>query len=109
MAGISVSIGNQLTRMSLAAAGAKKYAAQLPKETAKLGSSLGKDHAEILALNAKQEGIKAQLAKITQEINARLKSAGVTRAKVVRMAEATFGPKAAEISEFRPKTEGKVK
>lgn len=105
----SNAIGNKLSRIALAVGGAKKYAAQLPKEAVALSKGLEADQKTITDLNVKQEGLKSELAKTTLAITTALKGADVARAKVVRLAEATFGPNAPEIKEFRPATEGKVK
>ena len=104
----SKSIGNQQSLFALAVAGAKKYASQLPKEVAVIAKELDADGKKIAEQNAKQESAKAELAKATAALNVTVKAAQKKRAKIVRMAEATFGPSAAEIKEFRPATEGKV-
>jgi chromosome segregation ATPase len=108
MAANSNAIGNKLSRMALATAGAKKYVAKLPQEAQPLAVELGKLQQTISDLNAQQEGLKAELAKTTKAITDQLKQGDVQRAKIVRLAEATFGPKSIELKEFRPATEGKV-
>lgn len=106
--GDSNSIGNKVMRMNLAVAGAQKYAKQLPKEAAPLAVTVQKSQATVTQLNQQQEGIKAELAKITKAIQDELKVGDTARGKIVKLAEATFGPKAIELKEFRPATEGKV-
>ncbi len=108
MAKPSRSIGNQQNLFALASAAAKKYAGQLPKEVAALAAGLEADSKVIATQNAKQESLKAELAKASEALKASVKAATLKRAKIVRMAEATFGPSGKEIREFRPATEGKV-
>ena len=104
----STSMGNILSRGKLAVAGATKYAGQLPPVATEAAKALLADIGDLETLNAKQEGAKAELKKLTAAVNAKASAVVANRAKIVRLAEATFGPKGAEIKEFRPTTEGKV-
>jgi uncharacterized membrane protein YqiK len=108
MARQSTSIANQQNLFKLAVAGAKKYATQLPKEVQAIAKGLADDESQVATLNAQQESAKAELAKLSLKLKAAAKEATVKRAKIVRMAEATFGPNAPELKEFRPATEGRV-
>lgn len=108
MAKSSKSLANQRAQFELTIAGAKKYAAQLPKEIQPVIKGLEADAAEIGAINTKQEAAKAQLAALTGELRAKVKAATAKRTKVMRQAEATFGIGAPEMKDFRSATDGKL-
>jgi hypothetical protein len=109
MAGASNAIGNQVSRMQLAVDGAKSFSSKLPKEAGVAASALAKQVATISKLNAKQEEAKRVLAETTKLLAAEIKAAQANRGKIVKLAEATFGSRGAELRQFRPATEGKVR
>ena len=102
-----MSLAEQVSRNDLAVAGAKTHAAKLPKEVKPIAASLAKRNPNILALNAKQEKLKQELAALTAAINAELTAASRDRAKIIKAAEFTFGAQSLEIKMFRPVTEGR--
>jgi len=104
----SKSTATEIARNRLAIAGAKSHAAELPKEAGAARGQLEKLHLEIQELDDSQEKAKKELAKTTKQLGTAILAATVQRGKIVRLAEATFGPKAVEMREFRPTTQGKV-
>jgi septal ring factor EnvC (AmiA/AmiB activator) len=98
-----------LNDINLVVQAAKTYAKELPAETAKIAKELGTVHADLLAQNAAQEKAKQDLAKLTEKLKAGLKDAEQQRARIIRYAEATFGPRDPRVQSFRPKTEGTKK
>ncbi|MGC4122694.1 MAG: hypothetical protein QM765_50610 [Myxococcales bacterium] len=106
--GVSNSIGNQINRFKLAVEGAKTHSNDLPKEVATLAATLATNAAAIEALNAKQEDLKQQLAATTAKLQAALKESQGQRTRIVRFAEATFGPTDKRLKSFRPAAEGKI-
>ncbi len=108
MANSSKSLANQRAQFELAAAGAKKHAAQLPKEVQVVVKGLEQENAELGVLNTKQEALKADLVALTKQLRDKAKSANAKRTKVVRQAEATFGIGAVELRDFRSATDGKI-
>lgn len=98
-----------LNDIHLAVQAAKTYAKELPAETAKIAKELSATHAELLAQNAAQEKAKQDLVKLTEKLKTGLKAAEQQRARIIRYAEATFGPRDARVQSFRPKTEGTKK
>lgn len=108
MAKSSKSLANQRAQYELAVAGAKKHAAQLPKEIQVVVKGLEADNAELSALNTKQEALKADLVALTKQLRDKAKLATAKRTKIVRQAEATFGIGAVELRDFRSATDGKL-
>lgn len=105
----SYSIGNHLNLVSLGARAARSYAAELPKEAMQAVTRLEGMYDELCDLNARQEKAKQQLALLTRELKAKKQESMRERARLIRLAEATFGPRDPRIKEFRPATEGKVR
>jgi hypothetical protein len=105
----SYSIGNHLNLISLGARAARSYAAELPKEAMEAATRLEGLFDDLNALNARQEKAKQQLAMLTRELKAKKQESLRERARLIRLAEATFGPRDPRIKEFRPATEGKVR
>ena len=108
MAKSSKSLANQRAQYELAVAGAKKHAAQLPKEIQVVVKGLEAENAELNTLNTKQEALKADLVALTKQLRDKAKSATAKRTKIVRQAEATFGVGAVELRDFRSATDGKL-
>ena len=104
----SQSMGNKLAAYDLAVGGATQYVADLPKQATDLAKSLAIVRTDIGALNVQQEQLKAELKKVTAEVKLKVKTGDTLRGKVVKYAEATFGPRAPQMQSFRSKTEGKV-
>ncbi|MSP91557.1 MAG: hypothetical protein EXR79_07115 [Myxococcales bacterium] len=92
--------------LSFIIAGAKKHAKALPPAAAQLSKDVSALQAELQALNVEQEQLKGQLKAKTATIQARLRAARAKRLRVVKLAEGTFGPKGAEMADFRSKGEG---
>lgn len=105
----SYSTGNHLNFLSLGARAARSYAAELPREAVTVAARLEVFQEEIATLNARQEKAKQQLALLTRELKAKKTESMRERARLIRLAEATFGPRDPRIKEFRPATEGKVR
>ena len=105
----SHSIGNHLNFLSLGARAARSYAAELPREAGEVAVRLEALLGELQSLNARQEKAKQQLALLTREVKALKKKSCQERSRLIRLAEATFGPRDPRIKEFRPATEGKVR
>lgn len=105
----SHSIGNHLNFLSLGARAARSYAAELPREAGEVAVGLDVLFDELQSLNARQEKAKQQLALLTREVKALKKKSCQQRSRLIRLAEATFGPRDPRIKEFRPATEGKVR
>ena len=108
MAKSSKSLANQRAQYELAVAGAKKHAAQLPKEIQVVVKGLEAENAELNTLNTKQEALTADLVALTKQLRDKAKSATAKRTKIVRQAEATFGVGAVELRDFRSATDGKL-
>ena len=104
----SNALGNKLNRITLALAGAKSYSKDLPKEAIKATATLDKLAKSVNDLNAKQEKTKQDLARITAQLAEAVKQAEAERARIIRFAEATFGPRDSRLKEFRPVTEGRA-
>ena len=92
--------------INLAVQAGKSYAKELPAEAAKVVKELTAAHVALLAQNAAQEKAKQDLAQLTEALKSGLKAAEQQRARIIRYAEATFGPRDPRIQAFRPKTEG---
>jgi hypothetical protein len=105
----SYSLGNQLNVMSLSISAAKSYAAELPSEAAQSAARLEGHFDAIKTASARQEKAKQQQALATRELVGLMRESRKERARLVRLAEATFGPRDPRIKEFRPATEGKVR
>jgi hypothetical protein len=105
----SHSIGNHLNFLSLGARAARSYAAMLPREAGEVAERLEVLFDDLRSLNAQQEKAKQQLAMLTREVKALKKKSCQERSRLIRLAEATFGPRDPRIKEFRPATEGKVR
>ncbi|HEX2568483.1 MAG TPA: hypothetical protein VH877_02915 [Polyangia bacterium] len=105
----SYSIGNHLNFLSLGVRAARSYAPILPKEAVGVADEMAVMFDEITSLNAQQEKAKQTLARLTRELNAKKRESMRARARLIRLAEATFGPRDPRIKEFRPATEGKVR
>ena len=105
---ISNSFGNQVHRLAQAVAGAKSYAKDLPREAGVAAASLDRMVRAIQDLNTQQEKAKQQLKATTAQLNGALKDALKERGRIVRLAEATFGPRDSRLNEFRP-VEGKIR
>jgi len=106
---ISKSLGNQLGRLTLAITGAKAHSGELPKEAGSAAATLEARHKTIMELNEQQEKAKQELARITKQIVSEIKAAQKERSKIVRYAEATYGPRDPRLKEFRPASEGRSK
>ena len=105
----SHSIGNHLNFLSLGVRAARSYAPVLPKEAMGVADEMDVMFGEITSLNAQQEKAKQTLARLTRELTAKKRESMRARARLIRLAEATFGPRDPRIKEFRPATEGKVR
>ena len=105
----SNSHGNQLGRISLAIKGARSYLSLLPKEAEGCTDRLELKFTLIQDLNAQQEKAKQQVVMTTNRLKTAMKEGREERARLVRLAEATFGPRDPRLKEFRPSTEGKVR
>ena len=106
--GTSNSLGNHMNRFGLSIAAAKSYAKELPREAAKAATNLEKLHKEIADLDAQQEKAKQQLVGLTKQLAAKVQAATEERGRIVRLAEATFGPRDPRLREFRPATQGQM-
>jgi len=106
---ISKSLGNQLGRFELAINGAKAHGQELPKEAATVAANLGSRYKTIQELNAAQEKIKQNVAALTKKIANEVKAAHKEASKIVRLAEATFGPRDARMQEFRPASDARLR
>ena len=104
----SMSIGNQIHRQELAIAGSTLYTKEMPKEAGVAGGSLKRAVVRIRDLAASQERAKQQLATTTQQLNNALAEGNRLTAQIVRLAEATWGPRHPRLREFRPATEGQA-
>lgn len=92
--------------LSFIVAGAKKHAKTLPPAVSGLTKELAGLQAELQALNVEQEQLKGQLKAKTDAIKTMLRTARAKRLRIVKLAEGTFGPRAAEMADFRSKGEG---
>lgn len=108
MASKSKTADSQSARNKLAVSGAKTFADQLPQDCADAAASLDKRGPVIDMLNAQQEAARAALRKATDTLKKELAAAAKERQKIIRYAEAKFGPRAAEIVQFRSKTDSNV-
>ena len=108
MAQVSDSTASQLQRNNLAVSGAKAHAKELPPSAVGIAASLEKREATINKLNADQEVARTALKTATVALTAELKAATAERQKLIRFAEATFGPRAPQIGEFRSKVDGAI-
>jgi hypothetical protein len=106
---ISRTLAAQVNRLARAIASAKSYAKELPKEAAVARAKLESLQPSILELNAQQERAKLTLRQLTRRLDAALKEASVERARIVRLAEATFGPRDMRLREFRAVNEGRLR
>lgn len=104
----SMSIANQIHRMDLAIAGARSYAKELPKEVEKSVIDLERTLGHVRQLAVVQEKAKQALAIATSQLRQALDEGGRVNAGIVRMAEATWGPRHPRVREFRPMTEGRA-
>jgi len=104
----SKSAAAQVERNALAVSGTKAHIKELPQSAPAVAASLEKRTPVIQKLNADQEAARATLKAATAALTAELKAAAVERQKLIRFAEATFGPRAPEIGQFRSKTDSKL-
>ncbi len=104
----SDSVAAQLLRNAMAASATKAYLKELPPAAGPIAESLAKRKPTIENLNAEQEKARAALKTATAALLKELKAGSVERQKLIRYAEATFGPRAPEILEFRSKVDAKV-
>ncbi|HEX2570017.1 MAG TPA: hypothetical protein VH877_10710 [Polyangia bacterium] len=105
----SYSIGNHLLFLSRGVRAARSYAAVLPREAMSAADEMETMFDEIETLNAAQEKAKQRVALLTRELKAKKRESMRVRARLIRLAEATFGPRDPRIKEFRPATVGKVR
>lgn len=98
-----------LDDIHLAVQAAASYAKELPAEAGKVAKALSAQHAALLQLNAAQEKAKQDLSQLTAKLQSGLKEAEQERARIIRFAEAVFGPRDPRVKSFRPNTEGVVK
>ncbi|HEX2570201.1 MAG TPA: hypothetical protein VH877_11630 [Polyangia bacterium] len=105
----SYSLGNQLNFISLSVSAAKSYETALPSEAAQSATRLAGYFDRIKDLSARQEKAKQQQVLATRELAEVMGASRKERARLIRLAEATFGPRDPRIKEFRPATEGKVR
>lgn len=104
----SRSLGNQIGLYSLAVEGVAAHKAALPKEAAARATTLGKRITTIQQMNARQEKLKQDLARLTQQLRDERQQASADRASILRLVEATFGARDPRVREFRPTTEARV-
>ena len=107
MATSSKSTAAQVQRNQLAVAGTQAHPKELRPAAGPIAASLAKRLPLIEKLNADQETARAALKTATGKLNQELKAAAVERQKLIRFAEATFGPRAPEIVQFRSKVDAK--
>ena len=105
---VSQAFGNQVSRFSLAVAGAKSHAADLPKEAGKLATSLESTVTDLATLNAEHEKARVVVATTGKKIQAGLKAGRAARAKIVSFAEGSFGKRDERVKQFRAVHEGQV-
>lgn len=104
----SMSIGNQIHRYELVIASADNYSKDMPKEATTAATDLKRTIVRVRELAADQERMKQQLALATQQLQDALGAGRRLTSRIVRMAEATWGPRHPRIREFRPATEGRA-
>lgn len=104
----SNSTSSQLLRNNLAVAGTQAHLKDLPPAAKGIAESLAKRSPLIEKLNAEQEAARAALKTATVALTKELKAGAAERQKLIRFAEATFGPRAPEIVQFRSKVDGKA-
>ena len=104
----SSSTAAQVQRNNLAVAGTKAHMNDLPQSAAAIAEALEKRQVVIEKLNADQEAARAALKAATEALNKELKAGAVERQKLIRFAEATFGPRGPQIVQFRSKVDAKA-
>lgn len=97
---------SQIQDIGFVVAAAKKHAKALPPAASAHAKAMQVLQAELQAANIEQEQLKSALKAKTAQINDKLKAARALRLRVVRLAEGTFGPDAAQLADFRPVGEG---
>lgn len=104
MARVSQSFASTINKWRVMVAGFEKHRAALPfaEEDAELLRRLLHEEEE---LNNRQEQMKTELAKLTEEINSKLKEGRKKYASIMRFAKAKYGPASLEIKDFVPKGE----
>ena len=102
------STAGQILRNNLAVAGTKAHLKELPPVAGPIAESLAKRSPLIEKYNADQEAARMALKTATAALQKELKAAAVERQKLIRFAEATFGPRAPEIVQFRSNVDAKA-
>jgi hypothetical protein len=104
----SHSYANTVNRFELVVAAAKAHSKELPKEAAADVAHLEKLEKEARDFRALQQQKKRELKELTDRIASVLKDGRAAAAKVVKVAEWTFGRDDARMGEFRP-ADGRVR
>ena len=102
------STAGQILRNNLAVAGTKAHLKELPPAAGPIAESLAKRAPLIEKYNTDQEAARTALKAATAALRKELKAGAVERQKLIRFAEATFGPRAPEIVQFRSNVDAKV-
>ena len=102
------STAGQILRNNLAVAGTKGHLKELPPVAGGIADSLAKRSPLIEKYNADQEAARMALKAATAALQKELKAAAKERQQLIRFAEATFGPRAPEIVQFRSTVDAKV-
>jgi hypothetical protein len=105
----SYSLGNQLNFISLSVSAAKSYATDLPSQAAQSATRLEGYFDRIKELNARQEKARQQQALATRELAEVMGESRKEHARLIRLAEATFGPRDPRVKEFRPANKGRLR
>ncbi len=92
---------SQLSRFALAVAGAKSHAKELPKEATVARAKLESLEKSLFELNTEHERAKRALSLVTGKLQTAITSAADECGRIIRLAEATFGPRDVRIREFR--------
>ena len=104
----SNSIAAQIQRNNLAVSGVKAHTKELAPSAGPIADSLAKRQPVIEKLNADQEAARTALKTATEALTKECKAAATERQKIIRLAEAAFGPRSPEITQFRSKVDGQV-
>ena len=104
----SNSTASQIQRNNLAVAGTRAHFKDLPPAAGLIADTLAKRQPVMEDLNARQEAARSALKVATAALRKESKAAAIERQKLIRYAEATFGPRAPEIVQFRSKVDAKA-
>ena len=103
-----INVVNQIHRHEVAIASTEIYAKELPREATATADSLKRAVTRTRDLASAQERAKQQLIVATQQLRDAMHEGKRLNSRILRLAEATWGPRHPRLREFRPGTEGRT-